>query len=260
MPGQALVEMRRLARVAARGGAARPALAPQAGSRPPGRASDEHASRRPGGRRRPRRRLAGVELAAGVDLTAYRIVQEALTNAFTTRGERTNRRASPSVTGNGSIELEIGRRREAVLAGGGAARATGCVGMREHVALYGGEFTVGPRPEGGYRVWGGRLPGGAGSVVIRVLLADDQPLVRDGLRAILEAQDDIEVVGDAANGRAKPCRTRARAMSPDLAVIDIRMPELDGLEATRRLMREPGPAARPGSSRPSTLTSTSTRR
>ena len=75
--------------------------------------------------------------------------------------------------------------------------------------------------------------------MIRVLIADDQPLVRDGLRAILEAQDDVEVVGEAANGRE--VMQLARELRPDLAVIDIRMPELDGLEATRRLMREADP-------------------
>jgi DNA-binding NarL/FixJ family response regulator len=75
--------------------------------------------------------------------------------------------------------------------------------------------------------------------VIKILVADDQPLVRDGLRAILEAERGLEVVGEAANGREVV--QLVREMSPDLAVIDIRMPELDGLEATRHLMREPNP-------------------
>ena len=70
--------------------------------------------------------------------------------------------------------------------------------------------------------------------MIRVLLADDQALVRDGFRMILEAQDDIEVVGEAANGAEAV--ELARATEPDVVLMDIRMPELDGLEATRVLL------------------------
>jgi DNA-binding NarL/FixJ family response regulator len=70
--------------------------------------------------------------------------------------------------------------------------------------------------------------------VIRVLIADDQALLRGGFRMILESQKDIEVVGEAADGRE--ALERARALEPDVVLMDIRMPELDGLEATRRLM------------------------
>jgi len=58
--------------------------------------------------------------------------------------------------------------------------------------------------------------------MIRVLLADDHAVVRDGLRALLEAQADIEVVGDAANGRE--VLRQARALQPDVVVMDIAMP------------------------------------
>jgi DNA-binding NarL/FixJ family response regulator len=68
----------------------------------------------------------------------------------------------------------------------------------------------------------------------RILLADDQALVRGGLRMILDAQPDLEVVGEAADGRE--ALQRARELSPDLVLMDVRMPELDGLEATRRLL------------------------
>jgi DNA-binding NarL/FixJ family response regulator len=71
--------------------------------------------------------------------------------------------------------------------------------------------------------------------VIRVLIADDQALVRGGFRLILDAQPDIEVVGEASDGRE--ALTRARDLAPDVVLMDIRMPELDGLEATRRLLR-----------------------
>jgi DNA-binding NarL/FixJ family response regulator len=70
--------------------------------------------------------------------------------------------------------------------------------------------------------------------VIRVLIADDQALVRGGFRLILDAQEDIEVVGEASDGRE--ALARARELSPDVVLMDIRMPELDGLEATRRLL------------------------
>ncbi len=70
-------------------------------------------------------------------------------------------------------------------------------------------------------------------VSIRVLIADDQDLVRTGLRMILDAQPTIEVVAEAADGRAAV--ELARQHRPDVCLFDIRMPELDGIEATRLL-------------------------
>lgn len=69
--------------------------------------------------------------------------------------------------------------------------------------------------------------------MIRVVIADDQDLVRTGLRTILSAQPDIEVVGEAANGREAV--SIAREVRPDVCLFDIRMPHLDGIEATRQL-------------------------
>ena len=69
--------------------------------------------------------------------------------------------------------------------------------------------------------------------MIRVLIADDQELVRAGFRALLDAEDDIEVVGEAADG-ASAVSLAARHV-PDVVLMDVRMPELDGIEATRQI-------------------------
>jgi DNA-binding NarL/FixJ family response regulator len=74
-------------------------------------------------------------------------------------------------------------------------------------------------------------------VSIRVLIADDQALVRGGFRAILDAEPDIEVVAEASDG-AEVLELAARHRV-DVALMDIRMPRLDGIEATRRLLAEP---------------------
>lgn len=67
----------------------------------------------------------------------------------------------------------------------------------------------------------------------RVLVVDDQALVRTGFRMILDAEDDLEVVGEAADGRQ--ALDEARRLAPDVVLMDVRMPEMDGVEATRRL-------------------------
>ena len=73
-------------------------------------------------------------------------------------------------------------------------------------------------------------------MTIRVLIADDQELVRAGFRKLLDAEESITVVGEAADGAQAV--TRATELAPDVVLMDIRLPRLDGIEATRRLITE----------------------
>ncbi|GAB2569208.1 DNA-binding response regulator [Paractinoplanes abujensis] len=70
--------------------------------------------------------------------------------------------------------------------------------------------------------------------MIRVLVVDDQPMIRAGIHAILDSQPDLSVVGEAENGRVAVERTRS--LRPDVVLMDVRMPELDGLAATREIL------------------------
>jgi DNA-binding NarL/FixJ family response regulator len=79
-------------------------------------------------------------------------------------------------------------------------------------------------------------------VSLGVLIVDDQALVRAGFRMILEAEEDMDVVGEAADGREAVAE--ARRLRPDVVLMDVRMPDVDGLEATRRLLAGDGADAK----------------
>jgi DNA-binding NarL/FixJ family response regulator len=74
------------------------------------------------------------------------------------------------------------------------------------------------------------------SMSLRVLIADDHRIIREGLRAMLEKEHDIKVVGDAADGRM--AQRLARDLTPDVVIMDVNMPELNGIEATRQIAAE----------------------
>lgn len=74
--------------------------------------------------------------------------------------------------------------------------------------------------------------------MIRVLLVDDQPLLRSGFRALLDLEEDIEVVGEAGDG--EQAVALARELLPDVALVDVQMPGVDGIDATRRIAVDPG--------------------
>ena len=163
-----------------------------------------------------RSKAGNVHSAPGIELAGFRIVQEALTNV------RKHAGGSASATvriayGARRLVIEViddGRARRRRWRGSGGGH--GLIGMRERVEIYGGELSAGPRPGGGYavratlpvvdadrkrRLAPGRATDGGDVMTIRVAIVDDQALMRDGFAMILDAQPDIEVVGDAENGR-----------------------------------------------------------
>ena len=235
---QALVEMRRLLDVLRQEAEARGSLAPAPGLAGVEALAAEVASA--GVRVEVRIEGTPSELPAGLDLSAYRIVQEALTNvlkhagpaAATVRVAYEPGRMAIEVTDDGQgLEPAFGRRSTD---SDPQDRGSGIAGMRERAALYGGTLEAGPLPGGGFRVAATLPLEGAAVIPIRVLVADDQTLVRAGFRVLVESAPDLEVVGEAGDGAEAV--ELARQALPDVVLMDIRMPRVDGLEATRRIV------------------------
>ena len=174
-----------------------------------------------------------VALPPELDHIAFCVVQEALTNAV--------RHAAPTAVRVSIVREPAGLRVEVADGGRSAGEpvatvggtGTGLRGMAERVAACGGELAHGPAGAG-YRVVARAAAGGGPGMSARILIADDQDLVRAGLRMLIDAEDDLEVAGEAVDG--EQALHAVRRLRPDLVLMDIRMPRLDGLEATRRLL------------------------
>ena len=206
-----------------------------------------------------------LPLSAEADHSAYRILQESLTNVLRHAGPGTAAqvclRYQPEaltilVTDDGHAVRRRAAEQRRVTTGRLVMASAACGNAPPSL---GGELTAGPLPDGGFQVKvtlpiaagsagdgsarpecrGARGPGGI--LVIRVLLADDQVLVRAGFRMLLESAGDIAVVGEAANGGTAVALAREHA--PDVVLMDLPMPEVDGVTATRLIAGDPRLAA-----------------
>ena len=202
-----------------------------------------------------RRRVDDVR--PSVDAACFRLAQEAVTNAL--RHARHASEVEVRVDGDDDqvrvTVVDDGR-------GGPAPTAStpgfGLVGMAERAKLLGGTFDAGPRPGGGWAV-AATFPSSGDDMTIRVLIADDQGIVRTGLRMILDAQPGIEVVGEAVDGT-----TRSSSLAGCAPMCASSTSACPSSTASRSLAGWPGPTWRThspsSSSRRSTSTSTSTGR
>jgi DNA-binding NarL/FixJ family response regulator/signal transduction histidine kinase len=167
---------------------------------------------------------------AHVALAVHRVVQESLTNTVRHAGAR----HATVVLRVGADRVDVRVRDDGTGPAPDAAPGHGIAGMRERVTALGGALTTGPGPDGtarGARPHShDRLP----VVTVRVLLADDQALVRAGFRSLLRRDREIEVVGEAGTG--DEAVRAARELRPDVVLMDIRMPGLDGIAATARIV------------------------
>ena len=169
-------------------------------------------------------------LPRGIDLSAYRIVQEGLTNAL----KHAHASDADVIVRYRPDELEIEVRDNGQGSATSDGQGHGLVGVRERVKIYGGEMSAGTSDRRRFRAQHTPARRRRRSVTIRVLVADDQSMVRAGFRMLLAGEEDIDVVAEASNGLEAV--EKADRFRPDVILMDIRMPELDGLEATRRIL------------------------
>ena len=163
-------------------------------------------------------------LPASVDLGVYRILEEALAGSGDDTAQLVGVSAPLRRGRGGARGVDVGREAGRSVADAGDERARGDVRRRDPRRA-GRRRRPAPRGDAPAGVRGGVR------MTVRVLVADDQELVRTGFRMILDAEPDIEVVGEATNGLEAVAM--ARELRPDVVLMDIRMPELDGIEATR---------------------------
>ncbi len=198
-------------------------------------------------------RLMPAGIAAGLDAdgdvaglppeiatAAFRIAQEAVTNVIChanarqvdVRVQRTATALAMTIEDDG-----VGLPNETLGRAAGGRQAFGILGMQERAEALGGRLDVTRREPIGTRVTLCAAIGRRNRMnPIRVLLAEDHNVVREGLRLLLNAQPDIRVIGEATNGRQAVAL--ARENCPEVAVLDISMPDLDGLQAARLIRAE----------------------
>ena len=165
-------------------------------------------------------------LPADPSLALYRGAQEALTNVARYAPDACTTVIVRYEHDRTSLSVDNGVSAAAPREGMGGGR--GLEGLRERIERAGGTISAGPTRR---RLAGrDRGPG----MTIRVLIADDQPVVRDGLAMLLGLLDDVEIVATAADGIEAV--ERACAERPDIVLMDLRMPRLEGAEATRQIL------------------------